>query len=141
MVLSDYYDEFSGKSVSRSRGRSSIKEWKHGQVVKALREKLKDLGSHHKCQEVDLVVIAGDVLHLYEVKTGADTQSIYTGIGQLVFHGAALRRLYADKTVIKHLVVPISLKGKARVAFCEELDVDVVTYSPSNSGFAIHTHK
>ena len=96
VALSDYFDEFTGKALAK-RKRSVEMEWKHGRVVKALRAHVNRAGDAYKSREMDLVVVTPKDVWLFEVKTSADSQSIFTAIGQLVFHGAALEEAVPEQ--------------------------------------------
>ncbi|MFM0182675.1 hypothetical protein PQR52_29665 [Paraburkholderia aspalathi] len=133
VALSDYFDEFTGKALAK-RKRSVEMEWKHGRVVKALRAHVNRAGDAYKSREMDLVVVTPKDVWLFEVKTSADSQSIFTAIGQLVFHGAALEKLFPNKKVVRHLVVPVEQKENRRHAFCEQLGLKVVTYTLKDDG-------
>lgn len=128
VTLSDYFDEFAGKTTSKRKVRVAM-EWRHGHVVKALRNVLQNRGDVRKSIEMDLVVLKSNgEIDLYEVKTGADSQSIYSAIGQLVFHGAVLARLFPGKHIRRHLVLPLKLDKARRQAFCKQLGFEIVTF-------------
>lgn len=126
-ALNNYYDEFTGK-VSISRKSHVTMECRHGSVVRALREKLITKGSQYKSVSMDLVVETKNEILLYEVKTGANSQSIYTGIGQLYFHSAALSRRFPNKKVMRHLVIPYAPSSHHRKKICTELGIDIIDY-------------
>lgn len=104
----------------------------HGHVVKALREKLAGSGKAFKSGAMDLVFETGEAIRLFEVKTEADSQSLYTGIGQLVLHGAALRRKFPEKRISQILVVPASYAPARRARFRQELAIDLVSFVRSD---------
>lgn len=88
-----YRPEFSG--IKRGKRPSSfIAECNHGRIVNALRMYLQkrdnlDAASLFNNCAIDLgVKVREKIIAIYEVKTGEDTQSIYTGIGQLMFRSA-----------------------------------------------------
>ncbi|MGD9851185.1 MAG: hypothetical protein AB7T38_07950 [Nitrospirales bacterium] len=76
----------------------------HGQVVNQLEEWLKkqnimQFENTFNSRPIDLGVVAnGAVSHIFEVKTSAKTQSIYSGIGQLIFHTKGNNRI--KKTLV-----------------------------------------
>jgi hypothetical protein len=92
---------FYGESHGRRQGRRSSKidyVSRHGEVVQALHDWRQAAGlrvGQHLFNDVliDLgVVTSGDTpIEVYEVKTSADRQSVYTAIGQLFVHGNAPR--------------------------------------------------
>jgi hypothetical protein len=131
-ALNAYYDEFVGK-VSVNRRSQSTMNCRHGFVVKALRNALINRGKHFKSLSMDFVVETEKDVLLYEVKTGSDSQSIYTGIGQLYFHSAALLRKFPGKKVIRHLVIPFAPSAANREKVCRELGIRIVTFELSNN--------
>lgn len=102
----------------------------HGAVVCALREELAARGIEaFNTGSLDLFV-PGDDGHmnlLFEVKSDADTTSIYGAVGQLVFHGGAgaAKRLVA--------VLPEDVAA-SRVQRLGELGVEVVTFARDEDG-------
>jgi len=131
-ALSDYFDEFTGKTVVR-RSAQVIMNCRHGSVVKALRDSLEAKGRAYKSQAIDLAVETKKKILLYEVKTGSDSQSIYTGIGQLYFHAAALARKFPDKKVVRHLVIPYAPAAANREKVCKELGIEIITFTTSSN--------
>jgi hypothetical protein len=81
----------------------------HGKVVNELYTTLKEGFANKTIFNNQLIDIAisdrGNLEKIFEVKTGNDKQSIYTGIGQLLFHSKA------DKNVVKILVLPKCANG------------------------------
>ena len=76
-------------------------EW-DGVVVNRLREVLTEAGHNVANDRRDLYLLADEeITHLFEVKTDLTTTSLYQGIGQLMFHGAA-----RDSTPRRILVLP-----------------------------------
>ena len=62
----------------------------HGIIVKSLRERLSAAGlkaGNTQSRDVYVRASSGEMTALFEVKTVADTTSVYTSIGQLYFHG------------------------------------------------------
>lgn len=127
-ALNGYYDEFIGKTLIRRATQVTL-NCRHGSVVKELRNELKSIGTHYKSVAMDLVVETDKEVFLYEVKTGSDSQSIYTGIGQLYFHAAALARKFRDKKVVRHLVIPFAPAAANRETVCKELGIKIVTFN------------
>lgn len=136
VALSGYYDEFVGKIIIRRAAQVTMNCW-HGSVVKTLREKLKDIGAQYKSVAMDLVVVTESKVLLFEVKTGSDSQSIYTGIGQLYFHAAALTRMFPKKQVVRYLVIPFAPAAANRKKVCTELGIEIVTFNLTNQKVTI----
>lgn len=126
-VLRSYFDEFTGKKIIRRASHVQM-NCRHGSVVKALRDRVSSMGKVYKSVAMDLVVETEDEVLLFEVKTGADSQSIYTGIGQLYFHAAVLSREFPEKLVHRHLVIPFAPDTSNRKKVCQELGIKIVTF-------------
>jgi hypothetical protein len=62
---------------------------------------------------------------IYEVKTDCDTQSIYTAIGQLMFHGV-------HDTISKTLVLPSENDDKHRRVTLKNLRIALLEYEIRN---------
>lgn len=135
-ALTGYYDEFTGKTIIRRSSQVTM-NCRHGDIVKELREQRKNKGEQYKSVAMDLVVEKSSQVLLYEVKTGSDTQSIYTGIGQLYFHSAALARRFPDKKIIRHLVIPYAPAAASREKVCKELGIKIVTFEFTKNGVVI----
>lgn len=135
-ALNGYYDEFIGKTIIRRAAQVTM-NCRHGSVVKELRNKLKSVGTQYKSVAMDLVVETDKKVFLYEVKTGSDSQSIYTGLGQLYFHSAALARRFPGKKVVRHLVIPFAPTAANRETVCKELGIKIVTFNISGQKVAI----
>lgn len=129
-ALNGYYDEFIGETIIRRAAQVTM-NCRHGSVVKELRNELKSVGTQYKSVAMDLVVETDKEVFLYEVKTGSDSQSIYTGIGQLYFHAAALSRKFQGKKVVRHLVIPFAPTATNREIVCKELGIKIVTFNIS----------
>ena len=87
----DYYREFSGKKKGK-RAREFEYISRHGDIVDALRQWRGDRAQAHeriiKNAYIDLgVTIKKELTEIYEVKTNADRQALYTAIGQTFVHG------------------------------------------------------
>ncbi|EQD32377.1 hypothetical protein B1B_17722, partial [mine drainage metagenome] len=98
----DYYREFSGKKTGG--GDRFTYESRHGDIVHALLDWVPLQGNVGKIQKsvlVDLAVLHhGKLVAVFEVKSSADRQSLYTAIGQLVVHSAKA------KGVQRYIVIP-----------------------------------
>ena len=100
-----YRKEFSGKKKGT---RSSLFEYVtyHGDIVQAIYEERSTRAAQDEgifnSNLIDLFVKkAGVVSEIYEVKTGVGRQALYTAIGQLVTHSAAV-----GGEVTQYLVIP-----------------------------------
>jgi len=96
--------------------------WWHGRVVNRLFEKLQTMGKMvTKTPSIDLMLVdsKGRMTHIFEVKSGSDSQSVYTAIGQLMYH--------AEPTVKQIAVLPSDISG-ARLEKLNELGIHVVTF-------------
>jgi len=134
LMLSAYRDEFDGTRVVNRQGQV-VMDWSHGRVVKALHQALSGSGDIWNCKAADLIVRNRMYIDLYEVKSSSSSQSVYTAIGQLLFHGAYLEGEFASYTVRKFLVLPGSAKHQARQDRCKELGFNLVTFSATAKGF------
>lgn len=119
--------EFHGRKKGH---RSGVIEYEtfHGLVVDALGRMLTDANKDERRNifnnvGIDLgVEIAGRLRQIYEVKSSADPQVIYTGLGQLMMH--ALLGTHVEKT----LVLPKGeLSQKLREGL-KSLDIDILEY-------------
>jgi hypothetical protein len=130
--LRGYFHEFTGQ---RSAGRTKlvVTDCYHGTVVRALRDKLGDSADVFKTREIDLVALTKKRVLLFEVKTSASTQSIYTAVGQLFVHTSAVERA-VNGTPEKVLVLreqPADVLGRT---IAEKLGISVLTFRRSREG-------
>jgi hypothetical protein len=88
--VNQYTPEFEGIKYSPAI-EDSFKDVQHGRIVSALKDHLQlNYSENHiyNTQKVDLIFDSMKYKKiLFEVKTNTDTQSIYTAIGQLSYHG------------------------------------------------------
>lgn len=114
-----------GKSYTFSATGKRIVDRKHGRVIQALYHALKASGfAVGNDQERDLYLVdQGVCTVLFEAKSKTDTQSIYTGVGQLFYHG----RNDARMSPIKVIVVPDTL-SKEQSDRLKELGIAVLRY-------------
>jgi hypothetical protein len=103
--LRQYFDEFSGKRQLKSR-RTSIADCYHGTVVRAIRDAFDTSAESLKTQAIDLTVIVGKRVYLFEVKTSSNSQNVYTAIGQLTAHAPVVAEYASRKALIKVMVLP-----------------------------------
>ena len=90
----DFYKESRGRRRGSRPGKIDYLS-RHGEVVDALHawRRARPLKRHHRFVKnvfIDLGVADGDgnLVELYEVKTGSERQDVYTAIGQLAVHGS-----------------------------------------------------
>jgi hypothetical protein len=130
--LRDYFAEFSGERRAFTP-RKVIAVAHHGKVVHALYEEMVERGRALKSRAVDLVVDVDTHAVLFEVKTKADTQSIYTAVGQLTVHASTTEKILG-KSVRKVLVVPEMPTGSLGDLIRNELGILMMTYTISRDG-------
>jgi len=104
---------------------------RHNAVVAALARLLLGGGKENPLRydrERDLFVAGkgGVAKMLFEVKTDCDRQTLYTGLGQLMLHGAA-----AGRQPVRVLVIPDELDDDTKGRL-ERLGVRVLRYSMTN---------
>ncbi|MBO4897213.1 MAG: hypothetical protein J5590_02815 [Clostridia bacterium] len=100
----------------------------HASVVNALAEHITNNGDvPFNTREIDLYVLNdnGSYKTIYEVKSKTDTQSIYTGIGQLCYHSLM------KEDVEKILVLPKSVSRRVTHTL-KKLNINVMTYEIIN---------
>ena len=118
----EFYGKKSGKRTSKFEYESN-----HGLIVNALEKWVqKNLKSNQKTFNnslVDLAVSNGNkTLMIYEVKTRSDSQSIYTGIGQLMFHSGG------DDRITKFLVIPKGAYEHQFLSILKALKIKLIQY-------------
>jgi hypothetical protein len=101
-TLRAYFKEFSGETKTASRVETVVDRF-HGDVVDALSKKMKHLACL-KSGPIDLAVITKSTALIFEVKTSANSQSIYTAIGQLQVH-APLVKAHASGLPVSMIIV------------------------------------
>ena len=130
--LRAYFKEYSGQR-KKFNPRTVVADCYHGDVVGALREALDTQPEPLKSREIDLVGYKGRNAFLFEVKTTADTQSVYTAVGQLAVH---------SKTVVKNLgklpeqtiVLPEKPIPRLYDILTSELGIRLLTFTRSPKG-------
>lgn len=119
--------EFHGKKSGKRKSRFEYESY-HGLVVNALEEKLREEGivangKVFNTQSVDLGIrIDGYTKHIFEVKSSADLQSIYTGIGQLMFHSSGLLKIQ------KTMVLPKERLSPTIMEVFNQLQINILKY-------------
>jgi len=90
--LSTYFPEFRGFKKSEHKN-SYTAECNHGRIIDALKKHLENLKESEDLEfynnrYIDLAMIKKKkIIKIYEVKTYLNKQTIYTAIGQLIYHG------------------------------------------------------
>lgn len=131
--LRKYFDEFSGMRQIKGR-RKTVADCYHGKVVRAVKDEFKDATETLKSQAIDLTVILGERVYLFEVKTSPDPQSVYTAIGQLAAHAPVVADYAARKTLVKVMVVPDLPNQRLCSLLKDRLGIRLVTFTRSPQG-------
>lgn len=135
MKLQAYFDEFSGSGTTGGHA-PGVRSVSHGAVVKALQAKLSLADEKSlKSQAIDLAIVANDNVRLYEVKTSAHTTDVYTGIGQLLIHGEAIRQILA-KPVTRILVLPEPPNPAHRKHIEGKAETKILTYKKVRNSYS-----
>lgn len=125
--LRKYLKEHSGRGSRKAVAASEV-DVQHGAIVDALALELGRVGLEVKnSRAVDLATVVGRGVELFEVKTSVDTQSLYTSIGQLVIHSAALGR-DENFEVRRNLVLPKMPPSPFDDIIREEVVARLITY-------------
>jgi len=130
--LRAYFEEFSGARRAFTPKKAFPVSY-HGKVVHALHEEMARRGETLKSRAVDLVADLHREAVLFEVKTKADSQSVYAAIGQLAVHAPSVTRIL-QKPVRKVLVVPDFPMNTLRHVIQNDLGIQIVTYAISARG-------
>mgnify|MGYP003620596669 FL=1 len=124
----DYYSEFYGRKIGTRSKEIDYVSW-HGAVVDALSNWITQntlINNQRLVKNVyiDLgVEINGSLKDLYEVKTNISRNSIYTGIGQLMFHSVTI------EGCTKNLVIPASEDLSQDIKLIlENLNIKIIRY-------------
>src|SRR5258706_545098 len=130
LKLRKYYDEYAGIGEIKGHG-GGKRTVEHGDVVKALEAVVRKRGETQKSQAIDLAVVMEKSILLFEVKTSAQTTSVYTGVGQLLLHGESIAQLL-KQPVERYLVLPerpskehekhMLAKGAMRIVRYQKID-------------------
>lgn len=118
----EFYGLITGKRKSYFEYESN-----HGMIVNALEQWIsKKLPPNYKTfnnKLIDLAVFNNkQTVRIYEVKTTSDTQAIYTGIGQLMFHSGG------NNYIEKILVLPESKYTEPFLNILKRLNIQLVRY-------------
>lgn len=123
--------EFDGDSEYTIESKTVQMRHEHGEVTNALAAEIGHLGhlaASDRARDVYIPAQGCEARVLFEVKKGNDTQSTYTAIGQLMFHGAAQK-----VEPIRVLVSPSGAKPDT-LATLKKLKVKVLTFSKTDEG-------
>ena len=106
-----------------------VMECNHGRIVNALEEKIKqsinDIDTF-STKALDLGISrAGNVTHVYEIKTSDDSQSIYTGIGQLIYHSTVYKTISPIKM---SLVLPQKDTSNELRGLLHKMNINLIEY-------------
>jgi len=87
-----------------------------------------------KSKEIDLVAIGVDNAFIFEVKTAADLQGVYTATGQLTIHAPKVAQLMDKTPLIRVIVLP----ERPTAALCNiltgNLNIRILTFDRSARG-------
>lgn len=133
LKLRAYFDEYAGEGQTKGHGGGS-RTVEHGDIVKALELKLRQSGSTQKAQAIDLAVVSGNTVDLFEVKTSARTTDVYTGVGQLLIHGGCISDLLG-LAVRRFLVLPAPPKRSHEPHITKGGAMQIVTFEKSEGGY------
>ena len=131
--LGRYFDEFIGKMKLKGR-KPTIADCYHGTVVRELRDQLESSFEILKSRVVDLVAYKGRQSIIFEVKTSSNTQDVYTAVGQISFHSAAVARFLGCSSLKRVVVLPENPPDQLHSVLTETLEMQVLTYNRSNDG-------
>lgn len=134
MGLSEYFDEFSGEVKTKPPVFNGIRVVEHGAIVAALAKALGGGGNLRKSQAIDLAAIRRGKVDLFEVKTSASTQNVYTAVGQLLIHGEGIRARL-NKPVRRFLVLPEMPRKDFLEPIAKTLEGAIITYRPDGDGY------
>ena len=125
--LRAYLKEHSGRGSRKAVAAGEV-DVQHGAIVDALALQLGRDGLEVKnSRAIDLAVVGGKGVDLFEVKTSVGTQSLYTSIGQLVIHSAAIGR-DENFQVRRNLVLPKMPPSPFDEIIREEVFARLITY-------------
>jgi len=130
--LRAYFKEYSGQRKTLNP-RTVVAECYHGDVVAALRRALDKYPEPLKSREIDLVGYKGKKAFLFEVKTSADTQSVYTAVGQLAVHGATAAKSLG-KLPERAIVLPQRPIPRLHEILTTKLGIRFLTFTRSPKG-------
>lgn len=128
-----YFDEFSGQRRAGS-GKKSIADCYHGKVIRAIRDGFDTSAAALKSVPIDLTVLTPTRAFLFEAKTSADTQSIYTAIGQLAVHAPKVAEIAPGLPLTKVIVLPELPSDDLCAVIRNDLAITLLTFTRSAQG-------
>jgi hypothetical protein len=131
--LRQYFDEFSGRLQLKGR-KKSIADCYHGTVVRAIRDGFHGSPKTLKSQAIDLTVITGKRVFLFEVKTSANPQSVYTAIGQLTAHAPVVAKYAPKASLVRVMVLPERPAQRLCTLLEDQLSIRLLTFARSAQG-------
>jgi len=123
--------EFQGGKEYKQKKGSIIAQCNHGLVVSRLAEEIEKLGykvANDTARDLFIPSTGSDAVILFEAKTDLTTTSVYTAIGQLMFHG--VKQKNPPRRI---LVVPGIPKESTKNAIIK-LNIEVLTYEMDEKG-------
>ncbi len=115
--------EFYGSKKGKRKSKFEYKSY-HGLVVNSLDKQVESSNFTFNSPLIDLAVQEkGKIVKIYEVKTSSDRQSIYTGVGQLMFHAAE------NDKIEKVLVLPEEEYQEEITGILAKLNIKILTYT------------
>jgi len=122
-----FKSEFSGIAKFAVK-KDRLADFKHGLVVDCLFDHMSQYINQaalvFNTKKIDLAIEKNGILKcIFEVKTKIDSQSIYTGVGQLIMHSSEL------KNVVKVLVLPSYFENIETLNCLSSLGIKVLKYS------------
>jgi hypothetical protein len=131
--LRNYFDEFSGERTVKAR-KEAVADCYHGAVVRALRVAFENARQVLKSREIDLTVITSKRAFLFEAKTSATPQDIYTAIGQLTAHAPVVAKYTKRLPLTKVIVLPEKPSERYTELLTKTLGICIVTFRRSAQG-------
>lgn len=135
MGLSKYFDEFSGEIKTKPPVFTGTRVVEHGAIVAALAKALGGGSNLRKSQAIDLAAIREGKVDLFEVKTSASTQNVYTAVGQLLIHGEGIKARLR-KPVRRFLVLPEMPRKDFLKLIANTLEGAIITYRSNGDGYS-----
>lgn len=133
-ILSKYVDEFHGECTASPPAVSGTRVVVHGAIVAALHKALGGGDNLRKSQAVDLAAIQSGSVDLFEVKTSASTQDVYTAVGQLLIHSEGIKSRLG-MPVRRFLVVPQKPREDFIKPINKELGATIIIYREKGGSY------
>jgi hypothetical protein len=124
--LNHYSNEFSGQMNIPGRSQSTV-DRTHGKIVDALKNALKFTVPFNS-KAIDLAVFTKTRSFLFEIKTSANTQSVYTAMGQLLVHEPTITNIYRGLQFQKVIVLP-EIPHEYLMTALKRCQMSLVTYT------------